>query len=206
VRTPGYIFAGLRPKQWTKNLFIFAGILFSQNLFDGEMFATVFFAFLVFCGLSGSVYLINDIFDVEQDRKHPVKSARPLASGAITAPEAAAAGAALIIASLTGAYFLGAPFFIAAFAYLLLQLAYSFYLKHVVILDVFSIAAGFVLRVVAGALVIDVEISSWLIVCTILLSLFLGLSKRRHEIESLKASAKNHRRSLTTTTPTFLTR
>ncbi|MHB9155996.1 MAG: decaprenyl-phosphate phosphoribosyltransferase [Endomicrobiales bacterium] len=190
------VFESLRPKQWTKNLFIFAGILFSQNFLDPAMLLPVVSAFFLFCLLSGSVYLVNDITDLPQDRNHPRKSKRPLASGRLSPAAAAAAAGALIVSSLIASSFLGLPFFLAAAGYLTLQLAYSFFLKHIVILDVFSIAAGFVLRVVAGALVIDVEISSWLIICTILLALFLGLSKRRHEIEMLMEGAQSHRKVL----------
>jgi 4-hydroxybenzoate polyprenyltransferase len=190
------ILRSLRPHQWIKNLFVFAGILFSRNILETDLFLTVLAAFVVFCLLSGVVYLLNDIVDVERDRSHPVKSRRPIASGALPVPAAIMMLVLLALVALCAAYAMGTGFFITAIAYLVLQLAYSFYLKHQVILDVFSLAAGFVLRVVAGAVVIDVKVSSWLLLCTILLSLFLGFSKRRHEIETLEDDAKQHRRVL----------
>jgi 4-hydroxybenzoate polyprenyltransferase len=197
MKTIAALWLSLRPKQWVKNLFIFAGILFSQNLGDTAMLTAVIGGFAVFCLLSGAVYILNDLADRERDRKHPVKSRRPIASGAVSIPTATAVMFLAFAASLIAAYHLGLPFFVTAVAYLLLQVAYTFWLKHQVILDVFAIAAGFVLRVVAGAEVISVDISSWLIICTTLLSLFLGLGKRRHEIESMdEEAASGHRKVL----------
>jgi 4-hydroxybenzoate polyprenyltransferase len=196
MKTAAAVFTSLRPKQWTKNLLIFAGILFSQNIFAVHMLLSVFGAFLVFCLLSGSVYIINDIVDADRDRKHPLKSKRPIASGALDTRTAYASFIVIVTACLAASFYLGPWFFAVALTYLFLQVAYSFLIKHVVILDVFTIAAGFVLRVVAGAVVIEVEISSWLIICTILLSLFLGLSKRRHELASFEQNAHEHRKVL----------
>lgn len=190
------VLISMRPKQWTKNLIIFAGILFSQNFFVLPMLSAVIAAFAVFCLMSGAVYILNDVVDAGQDRKHPVKSKRPVAAGALSVKRALLAMSALVVACLCASFYLGPYFFAAVFGYFLLQLAYSLYLKYVVILDVFSIAAGFVLRVVAGAIVIDVAISSWLIICTVLLSLFLGFSKRRHELESMDEDATHHRKVL----------
>lgn len=166
------IWKSLRPRQWTKNLFIFAALLFSQNIFNFPFLLKTVFIFFIFCVLSGCVYIINDLTDIKQDKHHLVKSQRPLASGKLKVSYAIAALIILIPFLLGISYCLSHSFFWIVLIYFLLQLAYSFYLKDIVILDVFAIACGFVLRVVAGALVIDVEISSWLIICTILLALF----------------------------------
>lgn len=198
------IFKSLRPKQWSKNLFIFAGILFSQNIFNLTVLSKVIFAFLIFCLLSGAVYILNDITDLEKDRLHPVKSQRPLASGRLQVSHAVLALTILIVFSLGLSYHLSFPFFLVALAYFLLQLAYSFSLKRIVILDVFAVAGGLVFRVVAGTVVINVEISSWLLICTILLALFLGLSKRRHELVILGEGAQNHRTVLAEYSPYLL--
>lgn len=195
--TPAYlIFKTLRPKQWTKNFFIFAGILFSQNLFNLPLLYKSTLAFIIFCLLTGSIYIINDLVDIEQDRLHPEKCKRPLASGSLKSSSAIIAVSVLIFFLLVASYYLGISFFIVAFAYFLLQVAYSLLFKRIVILDVFAIAAGFVLRVVAGAVVIDIKVSSWLLICTILLALFIGLSKRRHELILLEQEAKEHRKVL----------
>lgn len=190
------ILESMRPKQWTKNALLFAGILFSQNFLVLSMLTRVLCAFFVFCVLSGAVYLFNDLLDVKRDRSHPVKSQRPLASGRLPVSWAVYALVISLLVSLGMAYGLGLPFFGVAAGYLALQVAYSLHLKHVVILDIICIAAGFVLRALAGAVVIDVAISSWLIICTILLSLFLGMSKRRHELEMLEDDAQAHRKVL----------
>jgi 4-hydroxybenzoate polyprenyltransferase len=194
----------LRPKQWTKNLIIFAGVAFSQRAGMVSDVLRSGGAFAVFCVLSGAVYIINDLFDREADRRHPTKRHRPIASGAVASATAVSSALIAIIIGIAGAALLSRQFAICAGAYLILMLAYSMWLKHVVIIDLFCIAAGFVLRAVAGAVVIDVEISSWLLVCTILLSLFLGLSKRRHELVILNEQATEHRKILTEYSPTML--
>ena len=204
MKTYVLILESLRPKQWTKNLFIFAGLLFSQNILNFPLLLKAILAFIIFCFLSGSMYILNDILDLEQDKRHKAKSQRPLASGILKVPQAIMALAIFIPLLLGISYYLGLSFFLAVLSYLLLQIAYSFFLKHMVILDVFAIACGFVLRVVAGALVINVEISSWLIICTILLALFLGLSKRRHELMLLEKGAQNHRKVLGQYSPYLL--
>jgi 4-hydroxybenzoate polyprenyltransferase len=188
-----HLIISLRPRQWIKNLFIFAGILFSRHLFNPTYLGPVATAFLVFCMLSGAVYLLNDVLDIEKDKHHPLKSKRPISAGLLSKNAALAAFCVLTVIALVISFGLGIPFFLTALGYFVLQTSYSTYLKKVVILDVFSIAAGFVLRVVAGAVVINVVISPWLIICTTLLALFLGLSKRRHEIETLGESGHNHR-------------
>ena len=193
MKTISAFIKSLRLRQWTKNLIIFAGILFSQNIFNGAMLAVVTIAFVIFCIVSGSVYVINDICDAGKDRRHPEKSKRPIASGLLDTGLAGIAATVLLVLSLVVAMTHGTSFYLIVLGYILLQAAYSLILKNVVIIDVFALALGYVLRVVAGALVIQVEMSSWLIVCTILLSLFLGLSKRRYELTILDKAAENHR-------------
>ncbi|MDP2053954.1 MAG: decaprenyl-phosphate phosphoribosyltransferase [Acidobacteriota bacterium] len=186
----------LRPDQWTKNLIVFAALVFAVKLFDPAALALASAAFLIFCALSGSVYLINDVSDREADRLHPLKRLRPIASGALGAGTALGWAIGLSVVALAAAYALRPLFAVAAAAYLALFALYTHTLKHVVILDVMSIAIGFVLRAVAGGLVIGVPVSDWLLVCTILLALFLGLAKRRHEITALADGASGHRRIL----------
>jgi 4-hydroxybenzoate polyprenyltransferase len=190
------VLVALRPEQWTKNFIVFAALIFARRLFDPAAVALALAAFLIFCGLSGAVYLVNDVSDRDADRQHPVKSKRPIASGALTIGAALLLATILIGAGVGAAFWLEPAFGWAAFAYVVLQAAYSRWLKHIVILDVMAIAAGFVLRAVAGGMVISVPISEWLLVCTILLALFLGLSKRRHELTVLAAGARGHRRIL----------
>jgi 4-hydroxybenzoate polyprenyltransferase len=200
----GSLLVALRPHQWTKNLLVFAALALSKHLFEVEPLLRALLAFALFCGLSGAVYLINDVADVERDRRHPTKKLRPVASGDL-APRTAAwlavlgAGACLVASSL-----LGSRFVVIGFLYLGLNLLYSFRLKEVVILDVISISLGFVLRAVAGAVAIGVQISDWLLVCTILLALFLALAKRRHELVSLPESASAHRGTLAEYSPYLL--
>ncbi len=186
----------LRPDQWTKNLIVFAALVFAVKLFDPAALALASAAFLIFCALSGSVYLINDVSDREADRLHPLKRLRPIASGALGAGAALGWAIGLSVVALAAAYALRPLFAVTAAAYLALFALYTHTLKHVVILDVMSIAIGFVLRAVAGGLVIGVPVSDWLLVCTILLALFLGLAKRRHEITALADGASGHRRIL----------
>ena len=182
-----------RPREWIKNAFLFAPLFFSQNLLNPELLAKSFVAFAYFCLASGGVYLINDICDRDRDKKHPQKSSRPIASGALPVVVAVSAAIFLLGTAIIGAFLLNRPFGLVTFSYVALNIAYSNWLKHVVILDVFSIAAGFVLRVVAGAVVIDVVMSHWLLICTMLLALFLGFSKRRYELVNLANDASLHR-------------
>lgn len=191
------LFRSMRPKQWTKNAIIFAPLVFSQNFLKAPLILEVCIAFAVFCALSGSVYIINDLLDMKQDRKHPLKCKRPLASGQLKPLPAVLFLTALLAGlSLCSLTFLNWQFTGIAACYLMLQLCYSSWLKHIVIIDVFCIAAGFLLRVAAGAVVIEVSFSTWLFFCTILLALFLALSKRRHELVLLEDSAGEHRRIL----------
>lgn len=194
----------MRPKQWTKNLIIFAGLIFSLNLFKPLLFIKTFAAFVVFCLLSGTVYIINDIKDLERDKNHPLKSKRPLASGELAISSAILALTILIPGSFLVAFLLDLVFGYIAVLYLILSTLYSFYFKHTVILDVLINSIGFVLRAVAGAVVIQVIISPWLFICTILLALFLGLGKRRHELVLLGDEALNHRKILEEYSPELL--
>ena len=194
----------LRPQQWVKNLLLFAGLIFSQNFYNLDLFLKSLAAFGLFCLLSSSVYIVNDILDREGDRKHPLKSNRPIAKGEIKISTAIALFVLLALISLGLSALLSIPFALMALSYLLLNLVYSRYLKHVVIIDVMCIALGFVIRAVAGAVVIGVEISPWLVVCTTLLALFLGFGKRRHELLVLDAQAGDHRKILTEYSPYFL--
>jgi 4-hydroxybenzoate polyprenyltransferase len=193
-----------RPWEWTKNAFVFAALLFSNNLFNPDLAVRSVLAFLLYCLAASGVYLVNDIWDREEDKKHPQKRARPVASGALPVGVAAAAAATLLSVAVAGAFWLRPSFGAVAAAYVLLTSTYSRWLKHVVILDVFAIAAGFVLRVVAGAVVIDVIMSHWLLICAMLLALFLGFSKRRSELVALADGASLHRRVLAEYSPLFL--
>lgn len=186
----------LRPKQWTKNAIVFAALVFDHQLFDGARLIAVVGAFVSFCLASSAIYVVNDIHDVESDRLHPRKRTRPIAAGHLSIPAAWVTAVALMITSVTGALLLRPAFSGVIASYLLLMLAYTFVLKHLVIVDVFTISAGFLLRAVGGAVVLAVPISPWLYVCTILLSLFIGFGKRRHELLLLEDSAGLHRRNL----------
>jgi 4-hydroxybenzoate polyprenyltransferase len=194
----------LRPGQWTKNLFVFAALVFAERLHDLDAVARAVAAFVVFCALSGAVYLVNDVFDREQDRRHPVKAKRPVASGAIGPPTALTCAVVVGAAALVLAYALGPAFFTISAGYLALLSLYSAVLKHLVILDVLTISAGFTMRAAAGAAAIDVPISHWLLVCTTLLALFIALSKRRHELTLLTETASQHRPILDDYTPYLL--
>jgi 4-hydroxybenzoate polyprenyltransferase len=187
----------MRPKQWTKNIILFAPLIFSQNITNKQLAIYSFISFIVFCILSGSVYILNDLIDIEQDKVHPLKSKRPIASGRLRPIYAVITFLVLLaLSAYISLTYLNYLFILVAGSYLILQIAYSTILKHIVIIDVFSIAAGFLLRVIAGAEAIEVTFSTWLFFCTILLALFLALSKRRHEIILLDEKAINHRKIL----------
>lgn len=194
----------LRPSQWTKNLIIFAALIFGQRLGDARSVLHAVGAFGIFCVLSGVVYLLNDVADRETDRRHPIKRHRPVASGDLSVPVALTAAAALGALALAAAFWLRPAFGVVGAIYVALLACYSGPLKHVVIIDVLTIALGFVLRAAAGAVVIDVPISHWLLFLTILLALFLALSKRRHELVLLADGATSHRRILEEYTPYLL--
>ena len=198
------LLASLRPSQWTKNLIIFAGVLFGQRLTDVSAVLAAAGAFVIFCLLSGVVYLINDVMDREADRRHPIKKARPIASGALPVPAALTAAGLIAAGALVSALALRPEFGLVALLYVVLLGLYSWRLKHVVIIDVLTIAVGFVLRAVAGAVVIPVAVSVWLYLLTILLALFLALAKRRHELVLLADGATGHRRILQEYSPYLL--
>jgi 4-hydroxybenzoate polyprenyltransferase len=198
------IFESLRPKQWHKNLFIFAPLIFSQNVFEWPLLQRSLWGFLAFCLLSGAVYIFNDLHDLEEDKHHPLKSRRPLASGRLKTNQAWIAFILTGAGSLALSYALSPGFFAAALVYFVLQTAYSLGLKHIVILDLFIIAAGFLLRVVAGGLVIDVSLSPWILICIFLLALFLAMGKRRHELVLLEDRAQAHRPILKEYSPLLL--
>ena len=201
---PGPIWASLRPHQWTKNLVVFAALALSKHLFDLDLAMRAASAFAIFCGLSGTVYLINDIVDVERDRLHPKKRLRPVASGALGERQAAIVALVLGAACLAAGAALGRQFTAWAIGFLVLNLLYSFRLKHVVIIDVLTLSLGFVVRAVAGGVAISVPVSDWLLVCTILLALFMALAKRRHELTSLSENASEHRQILAEYSPYLL--
>jgi 4-hydroxybenzoate polyprenyltransferase len=183
----------MRPEQWTKNLIVFAALIFGRRLFDPAAVGSSLAAFLIFCALSGVVYLLNDVMDRSADRLHPLKSRRPIAAGELSPRTALSAAVVIGAAAIAAAAWLKPEFGVVAAAYVALFAAYSRVLKHVVILDVLTIAIGFVLRAAAGAVVIEVPMSQWLLVCTILGALFLGLTKRRHELTLLANTATGHR-------------
>ena len=203
-----YVVKSMRPSQWTKNLVVFAGLVFSRNLFDQELAAKSFEAFVVFCILSGMIYLINDIADIEKDKLHHRKKERPLPSGRLKVPVAVVASLVGTVFGLYLAWWIGREFFTVAAVFLALNTVYSFALKRVVLLDVMSISISFVLRAIGGveALVgVDptIELSPWLLICTLFLSLFLAFCKRRHELVTL-LNAHNHRKSLQEYSPALL--
>ncbi len=170
------LFVSVRPEQWTKNLFVFAGLLFGGRLLDLEAIALATATFAMFCALSGSVYLFNDVADRDTDRMHPLKSSRPIATGELPVRTAVITAGFLGAGAIQAGALIRPTLGAVAGAYLILLLLYSTLLKHVVIVDVLTIAAGFVLRAVAGAVAVSVPISQWLLVCTTLLALFLALS------------------------------
>lgn len=206
----------MRTKQWIKNVFVVGAIVFAKEhlLVDVSAVGGIIAAFLLLCFVSSAVYLINDLVDIEKDRQHPVKRRRPLASGDLSPVLARGAAAVLLLACFAVVGFqvwrtspadMGWVWFAVVFAtYFLLQLAYIFGLKHVLLLDVFIIAAGFVLRAMAGAVIISVEITGWWILSVFFLALFLALGKRRGELHVLDVSAGNHRPILQEYSKTFL--
>lgn len=194
----------MRPGQWVKNGFVFSALIFSRNLADWHRTSLVMLAALVFCAISSAMYLLNDVLDASEDRVHPVKRLRPVAARRISERTAACAASLLALGALVAALAIDLTLFQVVALYAGLNFLYSAWLKQVMLVDVFLIAAGFVLRVLAGGMVIHVEISAWLIVCTTLLALFLALSKRRHELALLGQTASSHRSTLANYSPRFL--
>jgi 4-hydroxybenzoate polyprenyltransferase len=194
----------LRPGQWTKNLLLFAGLVFGGRLLDSGAVAAATLAFAVFCALSSAGYLFNDVWDRDADRRHPLKQARPIASGELSLSAAMVSAGVLAAAGLAAAALIAPALALVAAAYVVLLVLYSVLLKHIVIIDVLTIAGGFVLRAIAGAVAVRVPFSAWLLVCTTLLALFLGLNKRRHELVLLGDAAVDHRRILHEYSPYLL--
>ena len=191
------LFKTMRPRQWTKNVFIFAALVFDKQLFIVDSFLRTLAGFALFCLISSCVYIFNDLADVEADRQHPEKKNRPIASGKLPVSAAWTAGIVFVILTLGLAYLLAPTFAGVVAGYFLLNLAYSNYLKHIPILDVLIISIGFVLRVGAGVTLIAVErFSPWLYIVMFLLSLFLGFGKRRAELALLAHGAGSHRKVL----------
>ncbi|HIE92449.1 MAG TPA: decaprenyl-phosphate phosphoribosyltransferase [Acidobacteria bacterium] len=187
------LLVSLRPDQWTKNLFVFAGLVFGEQLLEPGAVARSCATFTIFCALSSAMYLFNDLRDRTRDRLHPTKALRPIAAGRVS-PSAAGTMAGLLLGvGILGAFLLGPAMGVLSLAFAVLLTLYTWTLKEVVVLDVIAIAIGFVMRAVAGALVLGVAISQWLLVCTFLLALFLGLTKRRQEVVALGADATGHR-------------
>ncbi len=178
----------LRPQQWVKNTFVLAPVVFAKHLLEVDTLRAAGTAFAVFCLLAGAVYTLNDLVDAPADRVHPVKRKRPIASGRVPVPLAKALFAGLVVVALGGAFLLPFAFALTALGYFVLNLAYSFGLKKIAYVDVGCIAAGFVLRVLAGGFATHTPISGFMIACTALLALFLGFGKRRHEIASVNAA------------------
>jgi 4-hydroxybenzoate polyprenyltransferase len=194
----------VRPEQWTKNLPVFAGLIFARHLFEVTAALKSLTAFLLFCFLSGVVYIVNDIKDVESDRAHPTKCHRPIAAGQLPIFIAILVAGGISMLTILSAFILSPSFGWIALSYLILLTLYSFILKHIVILDVLTLAIGFVFRAIAGAVVLHVEFSVWLLLCTLLGALFLGLNKRRHELVLLGDNAHSHRKILLEYSPYLL--
>jgi 4-hydroxybenzoate polyprenyltransferase len=193
-----------RPKQWLKNGFLFAALLFAQEYDDPAQIGRALGAFFIFCALSSGVYLFNDVADAEKDRLHPQKKHRPVAAGRLRKGEAIGAALVLELGAVACSALLSKWFTVVAVIYLGTNLAYSFWLKHKVIFDVFLVALGFVLRVIAGALVIKVPVSPWILICTMQLALFLALCKRRHELLLMEDGAVSTRAVLQQYSPELL--
>lgn len=186
----------LRPKQWIKNFFVFGAIIFSRKFMDISNILMATLAFISFCLISSTVYIMNDIIDLEQDKIHPKKKNRPIASGKVSKSSAIYLLVVLFILSLLIGFFTNKVLLLILVIYFINNVLYSFKIKHVVLLDVMSIAIGFILRVVAGGVVINVDLSVWIILCTLFISLFLGFEKRKNELKALEGDATKHRKIL----------
>ena len=208
MKTPLYILASMRPRQWTKNLVLFAGLIFSRNLSDPELALVSVEAFLIFCGLSGVIYLINDVADVENDKLHETKRHRPLPSGKLKVRDAIVAAVIIGAGALFLASRIGPNFLFVSLLFFILNLSYSFVLKRIVLLDVVSISLSFVIRAIAGVEALvgfddAISISPWLLICTLFLSLFLAFCKRRHELTTM-SDAEAHRATLAEYSPQLI--
>ncbi len=196
--------ACLRIRQWTKNVLVFAALVFAGHAFDASYLLRTVAAFFLFSFAAGAVYLFNDLHDIEADRVHPVKCLRPIPAGRIGAGTAWTLSAVLTVAVLGLSWLLDRELCLVITLYMVIQVLYTIRLKHIVILDVFVVASGFLLRVIAGAVVIDVAVSNWILICTMLLALFLVLAKRRHELTHLEEDAILHRLILNEYSPYLL--
>ncbi len=194
----------MRPKQWLKNILLFAALVFSNNMFNVEMILLALQGFVVFCLVSSAGYIYNDLKDIEADRLHPKKRFRPLAAGELSPTFAVAFMIVTGIGALAAAWVLNTDFFFSALGYLAITLSYTFFFKPMVILDVMGITAGFIVRAVAGALVISVPISPWFVVCTAFFALFLAINKRLSELKLLQDGAGAHRKNLQEYSPEHL--
>jgi 4-hydroxybenzoate polyprenyltransferase len=184
----------MRPKQWSKNIFVLAALVFDVKLFVARFLLKSLLAVVLFCAISSVVYLVNDLVDIEKDRQHPAKRERPLASGKLSPRVAVVAAVLLAAFSLPSAYVMDRGFAVIAVAYLIMMTLYSFWLKNIVIVDVLTVAAGFVLRVIAGVVLVNTaRFSPWLYLCMVFLALFIAISKRRHELVLLDKQANTHR-------------
>ncbi|WP_433745410.1 decaprenyl-phosphate phosphoribosyltransferase [Paenibacillus amylolyticus] len=186
----------LRPKQWTKNLLLFAALLFSFEEIRPETILATLLGFILFSLVAGCVYILNDFVDRDRDRQHPMKKYRPIASGQVNPSHALLFGIILLILSVGTAFMMNPLFGVLCIVYFLLNVSYSFVLKHLVILDMMTIAAGFVLRAIAGGVLIHVQFTPWFLICTMLLSLFLAIGKRRNELTLLEGNTGSHRKVL----------
>lgn len=191
-----HIFKLMRPKQWTKNLFVFGAMIFSGKFVDENIFIKNIFIFIMFCLISSCVYILNDLVDAEKDRQHPEKKNRPIASGKVTKFQARIVEIILLFVIFTVCYEMNIKLFIVLLIYFLINVLYSFKLKNIVIIDVMIITFGFVLRVQSGGIATNVQLSPWMILCTILISLFMALNKRKSEIITLKDKSGDHRKIL----------
>jgi 4-hydroxybenzoate polyprenyltransferase len=196
MRVLSAVVRSMRPRQWTKNLLVFAALMFSNNITNGALVVRTLAAFAVFCVVSGGIYIFNDLIDIERDRVHAKKCLRPLAAGELSPTAAIVAIVGIVVLAAAGSSLLGVGFSLVVVAYVAVQFAYTLGLKHVALLDVMVISAGFVLRAIAGTIVISTPLSPWLLVCTALLALFLALGKRRHELLLLEDRAESHRAAL----------
>lgn len=199
-----HLLRAMRPRQWIKNLLVFVALIFAQKMGDARLVALAILAFIAFCALSSATYLLNDLVDLERDRRHPKKRFRPLASGALSPQAATTASFVLTLAAYAIGASISLTFACVLAAYHVLSMAYSYRLKNVVILDILAVSAMFVLRAIAGAVAVAVEISPWLVVCTTFLALFLVINKRRNELILLEAEAIEHRETLGEYSPLLL--
>jgi 4-hydroxybenzoate polyprenyltransferase len=199
-----FLVSALRPRQWVKNVFVFAPLLFSRQIFSMEAAGKSITVFILFCAASSALYLLNDVVDRNEDRRHPVKRLRPIASGLVSARSALAWSGILMVAAAVSGALITPLLGLVLFLFVGVNFLYSIWTKKQVILDVFSISSGFVLRVIGGGVAIEVPLSPWLLLCTILLALFLGFSKRRHELILLGDEAGSHRSVLVEYNPRFL--